>query len=128
MAGYQSTYRVQLSAGFGFAAARAVVPYLADLGASHLYTSPILRGPTGAPAPPLAALRAPHLSPSPILRARTGSAHGYDVVDPTQVAPELGGEAGLRDLVAALRSAGMGLIVDLVPNHLTTSDHNPCSV
>ena len=95
MAGYQSTYRVQLSAGFGFAAARAVVPYLADLGASHLYTSPILR-------------------------ARTGSAHGYDVVDPTQVAPELGGEAGLRDLVAALRSAGMGLIVDLVPNHLTT--------
>jgi (1->4)-alpha-D-glucan 1-alpha-D-glucosylmutase len=100
MAGYQSTYRVQLSAGFGFAAARAVVPYLADLGVSHLYTSPVLR-------------------------ARTGSAHGYDVVDPTEVSPELGGEAGLRDLVAALRSAGMGLIVDLVPNHLTTSEENP---
>jgi (1->4)-alpha-D-glucan 1-alpha-D-glucosylmutase len=100
MAGYQSTYRVQLSAGFGFAAARAVVPYLADLGVSHLYTSPILR-------------------------ARTGSAHGYDVVDPTQVSPELGGEDGLRDLVAALRAAGMGLIVDLVPNHMTTSEENP---
>jgi (1->4)-alpha-D-glucan 1-alpha-D-glucosylmutase len=100
MAGYQSTYRVQLSAGFGFAAARAVVPYLADLGVTHLYTSPVLR-------------------------ARTGSAHGYDVVDPTQVSPELGGEGGLRDLVAALRAAGMGLIVDLVPNHMTTSEENP---
>ena len=65
MAGYQSTYRVQLSRAFPFAAAEAVVPYLADLGVSHLYTSPILR-------------------------ARSGSTHGYDVVDPTQVAPELG--------------------------------------
>jgi (1->4)-alpha-D-glucan 1-alpha-D-glucosylmutase len=55
------------------------VPYLADLGVSHLYTSPILR-------------------------ARSGSTHGYDVVDPTQVAPELGGEAGLRELVAVLRA------------------------
>jgi (1->4)-alpha-D-glucan 1-alpha-D-glucosylmutase len=100
MAGYQSTYRVQLSAAFGFAAARAVVPYLADLGVTHLYTSPILR-------------------------ARAGSAHGYDVVDPTQVSPELGGEAGLRELVAALRAAGMGLIVDLVPNHMTTSEESP---
>jgi (1->4)-alpha-D-glucan 1-alpha-D-glucosylmutase len=96
----QSTYRVQLSRAFGFAAARAVVPYLADLGISHLYTSPILR-------------------------ARSGSAHGYDVVDPTQVAPELGGEAGLRELVAALRAAGMGLVVDLVPNHMTTSAESP---
>jgi (1->4)-alpha-D-glucan 1-alpha-D-glucosylmutase len=100
MAGYQSTYRVQLSAAFGFAAAREVVPYLADLGISHLYTSPILR-------------------------ARSGSTHGYDVVDPTRVAPELGGEAGLRDLVAALRAAGMGLVVDLVPNHLAISEENP---
>jgi (1->4)-alpha-D-glucan 1-alpha-D-glucosylmutase len=100
MAGYQSTYRVQLSAAFGFAAARAVVPYLADLGVSHLYTSPILQ-------------------------ARSGSTHGYDVVDPTRVSTELGGEAGLRDLVAALHAAGMGLIVDLVPNHMTTSEENP---
>ena len=100
MAGYQSTYRVQLSGAFPFAAAQAVVPYLADLGVSHLYTSPILR-------------------------ARSGSTHGYDVVDPTQVAPELGGEAGLRELVAALRASGMGLVVDLVPNHMTTSNENP---
>jgi (1->4)-alpha-D-glucan 1-alpha-D-glucosylmutase len=100
MAGYQSTYRVQLSRAFGFAAARAVVPYLADLGVSHLYTSPILR-------------------------ARSGSTHGYDVVDPTQVAPELGGEAGLRELVTALRASGMGLVVDLVPNHMTTSNESP---
>src|ERR687896_1954207 len=100
MAGYQSTYRVQLSRAFGFAAARAHVPYLADLGVSHLYSSPILR-------------------------ARGGSAHGYDVVDPTQVAPELGGEAGLADLVGALRAHGMGLIVDLVPNHMAASHENP---
>jgi (1->4)-alpha-D-glucan 1-alpha-D-glucosylmutase len=100
MEGYQSTYRVQLSGAFPFAAARSVVPYLADLGVSHLYTSPILR-------------------------ARSGSAHGYDVVDPTQVAPGLGGEAGLRELVAALRVAGMGLVVDLVPNHMAASNESP---
>src|SRR5512133_1270689 len=100
MAGYQSTYRVQLSRAFPFAAARADAPYLADLGGSHLYTSPILR-------------------------ARSGSTHGYDMVDPTQVAPELGGEAGLRELVAALRAAGMGLVVDLVPNHMATSNESP---
>jgi (1->4)-alpha-D-glucan 1-alpha-D-glucosylmutase len=98
--GQQSTYRLQLSGAFDFAAARAVVPYLADLGVSHLYSSPILR-------------------------ARSGSTHGYDVVDPTQVAPELGGEAGLRELVAALREAGMGLVVDLVPNHMSASVENP---
>jgi (1->4)-alpha-D-glucan 1-alpha-D-glucosylmutase len=100
MAGYQSTYRVQLSRAFPFAAAWRVVPYLADLGVSHLYTSPILR-------------------------ARSGSAHGYDVVDPTQVGPELGGEAGLRELVAALRDHGMGLVVDLVPNHMAASAESP---
>jgi (1->4)-alpha-D-glucan 1-alpha-D-glucosylmutase len=100
MAGYQSTYRVQLSGAFPFAAAREVVPYLADLGVSHLYTSPILR-------------------------ARGGSAHGYDLVDPTLVDPQLGGEAGLGELVAALRARGMGLVVDLVPNHMATSDENP---
>jgi (1->4)-alpha-D-glucan 1-alpha-D-glucosylmutase len=96
----RSTYRLQLSARFPFAAAREAVPYLADLGVSHLYSSPVLR-------------------------ARTGSAHGYDVVDPTQVAPELGGEAGLAELVAALRAHGMGLVVDLVPNHMAASHENP---
>jgi (1->4)-alpha-D-glucan 1-alpha-D-glucosylmutase len=96
----RATYRVQLSGRFPFAAARAVVPYLADLGVSHLYASPVLR-------------------------ARSGSAHGYDMVDPTEVAPELGGEAGLRELVAALRAHGMGLVVDIVPNHLAASHENP---
>ena len=96
----QSTYRVQLSRHFPFAAAAAVVPYLADLGVSHLYASPVLR-------------------------ARTGSLHGYDLVDPTEVSPELGGEAGLRDLVATLRGAGMGLVVDLVPNHMAASEESP---
>jgi (1->4)-alpha-D-glucan 1-alpha-D-glucosylmutase len=96
----RSTYRVQLSGRFPFAAARAAVPYLADLGISHLYASPILR-------------------------ARSGSAHGYDVVDPTEVAPELGGEAGLRELHAALGAHGMGLVADIVPNHLAASHENP---
>ncbi|HEX6677800.1 MAG TPA: malto-oligosyltrehalose synthase [Actinomycetes bacterium] len=96
----RSTYRVQLSGGFGFEAARGVVGYLADLGVSHLYVSPILR-------------------------ARAGSPHGYDLVDPTEVAPELGGEAGLRALVATLREHGMGLVVDLVPNHMAASHENP---
>jgi (1->4)-alpha-D-glucan 1-alpha-D-glucosylmutase len=96
----RATYRVQLSGRFPFAAARGVVPYLADLGASHLYGSPILR-------------------------ARSGSPHGYDVVDPTEVSPELGGEAGLRELVAALRAHGMGLVADIVPNHLAASHENP---
>ena len=59
-----------------------------------------------------------HFYVSPILTARPGSMHGYDVTDPTQVNPELGGEAGLRDMVAALRDAGLGLIVDIVPNHM----------
>ena len=96
----RSTYRVQLSGRFGFAAARGLVGYLADLGVSHLYVSPILR-------------------------ARVGSPHGYDLVDPTEVAPELGGEAGLRELVATLRDHGMGLVVDLVPNHMAASHENP---
>ena len=85
--------RLQLHAGFTFADAARLVPYLSELGVSHLYASPILT-------------------------ARAGSMHGYDVVDPTRVNPELGGEAGLRDLVAALRAAGLGIIVDIVPNHM----------
>jgi malto-oligosyltrehalose synthase len=85
--------RLQLHRDFTFAEAARLVPYLVALGISHLYTSPILT-------------------------ARAGSTHGYDVTDPTRVNPELGGEAGLRRLVAALRGAGAGLIVDIVPNHM----------
>jgi (1->4)-alpha-D-glucan 1-alpha-D-glucosylmutase len=85
--------RLQLHKGFTFADAATLVPYMVDLGVSHVYSSPILT-------------------------ARAGSIHGYDVVDPTSVNPELGGEAGLRDFVADLRAAGLGLIVDIVPNHM----------
>jgi malto-oligosyltrehalose synthase len=85
--------RLQLHKSFTFADARRLVPYLAGLGISHLYSSPILK-------------------------ASAGSLHGYDVVDPTRVNPELGGESGFRELVAALRAAGLNLIVDIVPNHM----------
>ena len=89
----RATYRLQLHRDFPFAQAEAIVPYLALLGISHLYASPITA-------------------------ARSGSLHGYDVVDPTRVNPELGGEEGLRRLVAALREHDMGLIIDIVPNHM----------
>jgi (1->4)-alpha-D-glucan 1-alpha-D-glucosylmutase len=93
-----STYRLQLrgeSSGFGFTFADAenLLDYLAELGVSHLYLSPILT-PVG------------------------GSAHGYDVTDPTTVSDELGGAAGLQRLSAAARTRGMGLVVDIVPNHV----------
>ncbi|NJQ01046.1 malto-oligosyltrehalose synthase [Streptomyces zingiberis] len=88
-----STYRLQLQPGFTFAAAEAAVPYLASLGVSHLHLSPVLE-------------------------AVPGSAHGYDVVDHSAVRAELGGEAGLRRLSATARAHGLGLVVDIVPNHM----------
>jgi hypothetical protein len=60
----------------------------------------------------------------PVL-SRVGSSHGYDVVDPTRVNPELGGEPVFRRLVAALRAAGLGIIVDIVPNHMAIGKENP---
>ena len=93
----RATMRLQLHKGFTFADAERLVPYLRDLGISHLYVSPILT-------------------------ARPGSMHGYDVVDATRVNPELGGEDALKRLVAALRSAGLGLIVDIVPNHMAADE------
>jgi (1->4)-alpha-D-glucan 1-alpha-D-glucosylmutase len=95
-----STYRLQLTPDFTLHHAAALVPYLASLGVSHVYASPILR-------------------------ARSGSAHGYDVVDPTVVNPELGGQAALQALTAALRAHGMGLLLDIVPNHMATGHENP---
>jgi malto-oligosyltrehalose synthase len=89
----RATMRLQLHQDFTFADATRLVPYAARFGISHLYVSPILT-------------------------ARPGSMHGYDVTDPTRVNPELGGEDGLRDMVAALRQCEMGLIVDIVPNHM----------
>ncbi len=96
----RATARLQLHQDFTFDDATAVVDYYAELGISHFYVSPILT-------------------------ARSGSTHGYDTVDPTQISPALGGMAGLRRLVSKLRVAGMGLILDIVPNHMSTSPENP---
>ncbi|WP_043266757.1 malto-oligosyltrehalose synthase [Streptomyces sp. CT34] len=88
-----ATYRLQLQPEFPFAAAERAVPYIAALGVSHLHLSPVLE-------------------------AVPGSAHGYDVTDHTVVRAELGGEEGLRALAATARSHGLGLIADIVPNHM----------
>ncbi|WP_082392879.1 malto-oligosyltrehalose synthase [Nocardia arizonensis] len=94
----RSTYRLQLRPDtLTFADARTIAEYLQQLGISHLYLSPILT-------------------------ATHGSTHGYDVVDPTTVAAALGGPAGLKALSDEVRSRGMGLIVDLVPNHVGVAD------
>ena len=96
LAELRATYRLQLRPGFGFREARELVPYLQLLGVSHLYLSPSLQ-------------------------ARSGSTHGYDVVDPTRISDELGGEEEFR----ALCSAGLGAVLDIVPNHMATSDEHP---
>ncbi len=93
------TYRLQLGPGLGFAEARELVPYLRDLGVSHLYLPPSFQ-------------------------ARAGSTHGYDVVDPTSISDELGGEEAFRALVAAAHEAGLGVILDIVPNHMAVDDAN----
>ena len=96
-----STYRLQLSKQFTFDDAAACAGYLASLGVAHVYCSPILQ-------------------------AARGSSHGYDVVDPTRVNEDLGGEVAFRRLVAALREHGLQLLVDIVPNHMaTTGRENP---
>ena len=88
-----ATYRLQLTKDFGFDAAAALVPYLRDLGITHLYTSPFLK-------------------------ARPGSTHGYDIVDHEQLNPELGGDAAFLRLSKALKQHDLGLILDFVPNHM----------
>ncbi len=94
-ADFLCTYRLQLTPEFGFREARGVVPYLRDLGVSHLYLSPSLE-------------------------ARKGSQHGYDVVDPTRISEQLGGESEFR----ALCAAGLGVVLDIVPNHMATGGEN----
>ena len=89
----RATYRLQFNRTFTFNDARAIVPYLADLGISHLYASPIFR-------------------------AAPGSMHGYDVVDYGELNPEIGSREEFDALVAALHAHGMQLIVDFVPNHM----------
>ncbi|MGE5596246.1 MAG: malto-oligosyltrehalose synthase [Hyphomicrobiales bacterium] len=95
-----ATYRLQMHRGFGFAEARALLPYLEDLGISHLYLSPIFT-------------------------ARPGSEHGYDVIDHNQVNPELGGLTGLYELGEELVARDMGLVLDIVPNHVGIGGSNP---
>ncbi|MFE1795702.1 MULTISPECIES: malto-oligosyltrehalose synthase [unclassified Streptomyces] len=95
-----ATYRLQLQPDFDFRAAAQAVPYLAGLGVSHLHLSPVLE-------------------------AVPGSGHGYDVVDPARVREELGGETGLRALSRTAREHGLGLVLDIVPNHMAMSPrHN----
>ncbi|WP_460141858.1 malto-oligosyltrehalose synthase [Pseudomonas sp. S2_E01] len=89
----RATLRLQFHKGFTLDQAVPLVPYFASLGISHIYASPLLS-------------------------ARAGSMHGYDVVDPTSVNPELGGEAALRRLVDALHAHDMGLVLDIVSNHM----------
>ncbi|MGN2430167.1 malto-oligosyltrehalose synthase [Pseudomonas syringae] len=89
----RATQRLQFHKDFTLDDAVPLVPYFASLGISHIYASPLLK-------------------------ARAGSMHGYDVVDPTVINPELGGEPALLRLVATLREHGMGLILDIVSNHM----------
>ncbi len=88
-----STYRLQFQRGFRFQDARYLVPYLHALGITHCYSSPILK-------------------------SRPGSMHGYDITDHNQLNPELGTEEEFQDFVRELKSAGMGLVLDIVPNHM----------
>lgn len=91
--------RLQLHRGFNFADAAALAPYFAALGISHIYASPIMT-------------------------ARRGSMHGYDAIDLTRINPELGGEDAFRRFVAELRRHDLGLIVDIVPNHMAIGSEN----
>jgi (1->4)-alpha-D-glucan 1-alpha-D-glucosylmutase len=95
----RATYRLQLTSGFGFDSARDRIPYLRDLGISHLYLSPSFQ-------------------------ARAGSQHGYDVIDPTRLSDDLGARAAFERLAADTAGAGMGIVLDIVPNHMATDEHN----
>ncbi len=95
-----ATYRLQFTPVFGFRDATAIVPYLNDLGVGHLYASPYLK-------------------------ARPGSLHGYDVVDPNALNPEIGTPAEHAAMVSAAQAKGMGQILDFVPNHMGIGPDNP---
>ncbi|MHA1019431.1 malto-oligosyltrehalose synthase [Enterobacter mori] len=94
-----ATYRIQFRNGMTFDRVVALIPYFRDLGISHLYASPVFT-------------------------ATTDSTHGYDVTDPNEIDPAIGGRDGFNRIASALRQAGMGLILDIVPNHMSTSLEN----
>src|SRR6056297_2372685 len=96
----QATYRIQFTPDFGFRQAEAIIGYLADLGISDLYASPVFK-------------------------ARQGSEHGYDLVDPTRLNPELGSFADFESLSAKIRERSMGWLQDIVPNHMAFDAQNP---
>jgi (1->4)-alpha-D-glucan 1-alpha-D-glucosylmutase len=95
-----ATYRLQFRDGMTFEKAAGLAPYLAQLGVSHLYASPIFE-------------------------AEPGSTHGYDVIDNRMIDPSLGGDEGFERMVAALRAEGIQIILDFVPNHMSASTRNP---
>lgn len=95
-----ATYRIQLTAGFDFDAATALIDHLVDLGVSHVYLSPVLQ-------------------------AVPGSRHGYDVTDPHLVDLERGGEHAFRRLTTTAHERGLGLLLDIVPNHLAADPRSP---
>src|SRR3954449_6642877 len=95
----RATYRIQFNAGFTFADAREIAGYLAELGISDIYASPILK-------------------------ARKGSGHGYDVVDANALNPELGSEDDFNALHDELQRRKLGLLLDIVPNHMAASPEN----
>jgi (1->4)-alpha-D-glucan 1-alpha-D-glucosylmutase len=97
---WTGTYRLQLHAGFTLEDAARVLPYLAELGISHVYLSPCLQ-------------------------AVPGSAHGYDVADPSRISDDLGGESAWTSFVEQARSHGHKILLDIVPNHMSASAHNP---
>ncbi|HBW40967.1 MAG TPA: malto-oligosyltrehalose synthase, partial [Leclercia adecarboxylata] len=94
-----ATWRIQFRNGMTFDRAASLVPYLQQLGISHLYASPIFT-------------------------AARDSTHGYDFTDANEIDPSIGGRAGFERLVSALKAAGLGLILDIVPNHMSTSLEN----
>jgi len=98
-----ATYRIQFCPSFDFDKAKAIVAYLAELGISDLYASPIFK-------------------------SRYGSSHGYDVVDPKQINPELGGQEKFEQLAEEVKNNGLGWLQDIVPNHQAFDSNNPILV
>ncbi len=97
---WSATYRLQLHSRFPLSAAEGLLPYLAEFGISHVYLSPCLQ-------------------------AVPGSEHGYDVVDPTRLSEDLGGEAAWQAFCRRARECGLGILLDIVPNHMATHPANP---
>src|ERR1700722_3395989 len=95
-----ASYRLQLHAGFTLGQAQEILPYLTELGVSHVYLSPCLQ-------------------------AVPGSLHGYDVTDPTRISADLGGESAWSAFVEGARANGLRILLDIVPNHMSASHHNP---